>query len=233
MPAALEASRRQLVDSYERLPPDPHLIGDRPFRRRRFVFFDFHSGRGTLRPFPPEIPYVQPERLNSYAGGVARRFSPMRPGVRDGGFLQALLRMDFDLLPPEGIDPSARYLVDVHAVRITAHPGAPSSPTPEGPHRDGDCFVFAHLIDRRGARGGCSEIYSDDGERLAQKTLSMHLDTLIVWDRYLLHHVTPLCAESASGVGTRDVLLVGFTHVARASEVHAGLAEWLLEHDDG
>ena len=52
---------------------------------------------------------------------------------------------------------------------------------------------------------------SAPGELLLQTTLMRCLDTLVIWDKEVFHHVTPITVEDGSTEGTRDVLLIDFT----------------------
>lgn len=70
--------------------------------------------------------------------------------------------------------------------------------------------MFTHLINRHNVCGGESLIYSLEGKLLAQFNLVSVLDTLVLWDLYVLHEVSKIKPVKRDAPAIRDLLLVGF-----------------------
>jgi hypothetical protein len=205
----LVAAQQLFFEEWNHLKPDNYLRDGASFRLRRFTLFSFDPGSDELLPLPPDT-YFQSLDVNAYAGGLSRRFAPLRPQAVSNEFLHQLIRLMFRQLPIEPDRLSQPWLVDVHQIRITAVAGEDGQPTPEGPHHDGEEFGIIQLVQRRNVTGGTSTVYSNDQEPVSSHTLNQPMDTLIVWDPHVMHGVSPLRPADPDTPGIRDTLLIGY-----------------------
>ena len=204
----LAVAQRRLFREWDHLEPDDYLRDGANFRRRRFALFYFNPGSDELLPLPPGT-YFQDLDINNYAGGISRRFAPIRPTAGKNEFLHELIRLLFRQLPIEPDRLSHPWLVDVHQIRITATAQEQGEPAPEGPHHDGEEFGVIHLVNRTNVAGGITTVYSNQ-EPLSSCTLREPLDTLLLWDPQVMHGVSPIGAVNPDEPGIRDTLLIGY-----------------------
>ncbi len=205
----LVAAQQIFFQEWNHLEPDNYLRDGASFRHRRFTLFSFDPGSDELLPLPPDT-YLQSLDINAYAGGLSRRFAPLRPSAASNKFLHELIRLLFRQLPIEPDRLSHPWLVDIHQIRITATAEEDGQPTPEGPHHDGEEFGVIQLVQRRNVAGGTSTVYSNDQEPVSSHTLDQPMDTLIVWDPHVMHGVSPLRPVDPDKPGIRDTLLIGY-----------------------
>ena len=144
----LAVAQRRLFREWDHLEPDDYLRDGASFRRRRFALFYLNAGTNELLPLPSDT-YFQAHDVNSYAGGISRRFAPLRPTAGRNQFLHELIRLLFGQLPIEPDRLSHPWLVDVHQIRITTTAKERGEPAPEGPHHDGEEFGVIQLVQRR------------------------------------------------------------------------------------
>lgn len=205
----LAAAQRLFFREWNHLEPDDYLRDGSSFRRRRFALFYFSPGSNELLPLPPDT-YFQSLDINPYAGGIGRRFAPVRPPVVRNDFLHELIRLLFRQLPIKPNRLSHPWLVDIHLIRITATAEEQGEPTPEGPHHDGEEFGVIQLVQRRNVAGGISTVYSNEEEPVWSSTLQEPMDTLMLWDPYVLHAVSPIHPADPDEPAIRDTLLIGY-----------------------
>jgi hypothetical protein len=201
--------RQAFYADWDNLEPDEYLKGDARFRLRRMTFFYFLPATGEVLAFP-STPYFQPLDMNAYAGGIQRHFAPIGEETQANPFLHELIRFSFRHLPVDSDAIHSPWKLDVHQIRIVASPQEAGKPTPEGVHHDENDFISMHLIRRENATGGVSTIYDKDLNPLMSCTLSQPLDTMLVWDKHVMHGVTPIRSADADRPAIREMLLVGY-----------------------
>lgn len=196
-----------LLTEWNWLGPDAYLEGSSIFRYRRYGQLTFTPGQRGLKLLSNST-YFQSADINSYAGGIARKFEPLRKKMVHNPVFEGLLRATFDVFRIDEKYRNREWWADVHVFRIIAEPGWASPPTPEGIHRDGFPFGAVILADRQNIRGGETKIYTLDEQLLTEATLTMSLDTLFAFDTRIKHYVTPVECEGGER-GCRDVLIFG------------------------
>jgi hypothetical protein len=206
---ALERSRHELWEDWDTLEPDSYLKKGASFRLRRFGLFSYLPWQDTLTMQPPK-PYFQSAQVNAYAGDIQRQFAPLSSASAENPFLQALIRFNFSQFPTDQNQRQQTWTIDVHQFRIIGRPGEVGEPTPEGPHRDGDDFNAIHLVKRENVSGGLNSVYSPDGDLLSSCTLELPMDTVYVWDPYVLHGVSAIKPIDSKRPALRDVLVIGY-----------------------
>ncbi|MFJ9825141.1 2OG-Fe dioxygenase family protein [Streptomyces sp. NPDC101160] len=200
--------------AWENLPLDAYLPGGATYRRRRHAKFLLMEGRlsrihGTG--------YHQTAEANPLIGGMVRELAPFRDAEASDPFFLALLHHNasvFDTCAGPTAPPA--WEVDAHLVRVTARPGSPGLPSPEGRHRDGFDYIALHHIARHNVTGGRTTVYGADpasptSPPLTERTFTAPLDSLYAEDARVLHDVSPLGQGPRQGPGHRDMLLMSFT----------------------
>lgn len=196
-----------LLWSFDRLPLDNYLRDGEKFRYRRYS--RFLLCQNVLEPLPVKA-YFQSEKINSYAGGISRKFESIENSVISHPLFQDLVLLDYSLLPLNQDELGRSWEVGVHQVRIIAEGSALGHPTPEGVHRDGVAFFAVHLLNLRNAVGGVSTIYDQNETPVSSFALTSPFDSQIVDDSKVLHAVTPIAAKSTDSLAVRDVFIIDF-----------------------
>lgn len=166
--------------------------------------------------------YQQPADINPEQSGSLRTYAPLPAAAGSNAFLKEIILFDLSLLPLEDFWHNAcrnPLSIGIHLLRTIALPEMPGSPSPTVPHQDGEPFTCIHLMNRRGVKGGESQVFrntpidgvSAAGPLLLQTILQHTLDSLIVWDKDVFHHVTPINVVQDGIEGIRDVLIIDFT----------------------
>jgi hypothetical protein len=207
----LAADRKHLWTDWEHLEPDNYLKDGAHFRLRRFGLFYLLPSTGELLPLSP-APYFQSAGINTYAGGIERRFAPLLDATRTNKFLHELIKFNFRQFPVDIQMAHQPWEIDVHQFRIIATQNEQGEPTPEGIHHDGDDFNAIHLIRRQNTTGGINTVYDNDRNPLASITLIQPMDSVLVWDPHVMHGVTPIHPKKPTESAIRDVLVIGYNH---------------------
>ena len=206
--ASLLASREELVASFHTLPDDPYAAAANRCRRHgRFVMLPWCD---ELHVRPP-VPYLQGSSYNPDDGDRPRQLPPLEPWQMDNAFLRALIREDFRHLPLDELTLASPIDVGVHLVRTVARPGVPGTSSPNCLHKDGEPYTWIHVVDRRHAVGGASQIADNDQRVVYEATLAEPFDSLVVRDEAVYHAVLPIVEAPGHGWGYRDALLIDFT----------------------
>jgi hypothetical protein len=210
-PSNLSSDRKQLWTDWENLPLDDYLKDDARFRQRRFGLFYLLPSTGEVLPIL-STSYLQSKEINNYAGGIDRQFAPLLDATLTNQFLHDLIRFNFQQFPVEEEKTTRPWEVDVHQFRVVASQDEQGQPTPEGIHHDGDDFNCIHMIGRQNASGGVSTIYDNEKNPLISCTLKDPMDSIMVWDPYVMHGVQPITPINQSESAIRDVLVIGFNY---------------------
>lgn len=200
-----------LAQEWERLETDRYLKGGARFRERRYDRFAFRPGTGESR-LRGHVPYYQSGDANAYAGGIQRDVAPLAESTLENPLLRALIPFNFAQFPVASELLADTWDVQCHQFRIIGFPGELGDPTPEGPHRDEVDFGAIHLMHRRNAQGGESQVYSSEKELVAEFCLTDRMDTMYWADQKILHAVRPITAIDQGQAAIRDVLILGYRH---------------------
>jgi hypothetical protein len=210
------------------LPIDPYCSGG--YRYRRYARLFLLPWADVITPAPtewadgrdPVFTYQQPAALNSEEQGTARRFAAIPPDVLASDWMQDIIRFDFAQLRFTDAEMSGPIQVGVHIVEMRPRVGVPAVASPNRVHRDGEHYTCAHLIDRHGVVGGENHIVDPDWAdneisvvpRSAIRsafTLEHPLDSYIVRDDRVAHHVAGVELADGAATGSRTILLIDFT----------------------
>lgn len=190
------------------LAPDRFMGDGGRYRRRRHAVFSAVAGEHKLRRRPHQA-HFQTTDFNRLNGGIERHFEPVEEGALATHAFAFLCELCLGVFGH--CAPGADGHVEMHQFRIEVGGGIDAGlPTPEGLHRDGVDFVAMVMVGRHNVGEGVSHIHDLDRRELAAFTLAEPLDMALVDDTRVLHGVTPIVAEDASRVGTRDLLVLTF-----------------------
>ena len=206
----LQQQKKQFHESWDNLPLDNHLKNNSSYRLRRFRYFYLVPNKKLLLPYPL-TPYYQPAIINAYAEGADRQFSVLPDDIAENEFMRQMIFNDVRQLPVSENDKSKPWLLDVHQVRIKASINQEGEPTPEGIHHDENDFVWIHLIQRKNVKGGVNTMYQNDGSPLESLTLNQCLDSIVLWDKYVMHGVSTITPDDMKHEAIRDIFLIGYS----------------------
>lgn len=190
------------------LGADNYLQGDYMFRYRRYGQIGFIPETGSMWK-RDDVEYFQSEEINTYAGGLSRKFFPLTESIVGSVVFRRLVLGSFEKFGVEPEHLNREWYGDIHLFRLVVVDDKDTNPTPEGIHRDGFPFGALHLMSRHNIEGAVSRVYSLDEDFLTAKTLSNPLDTFYCVDRKVKHYTTPFYSTN-SDFGYRDVLVYGF-----------------------
>ena len=194
---------------WDNLKPDKHLKNDSSFRLRRLGYFQLKTEKEELQPLS-KTGYFQTSKINSYAGGVKRNFTPMLKSSQKNKFLRELIKFNFRQLMLSTKQRNDFWVVDVHQIRIIGTVDEIGQPTPEGIHQDEQDFVGIFLIRRENVCGGLNTVYDLNRQPLASYQLKQPMDSILLLDSQVMHRVSSIKPENPKEPAVRDVLLIGF-----------------------
>ena len=195
-----------LADSWERLPPDPHLRDGGHYRKRRHACFVQDLSQQTLQSVPHRA-HWQPVDYNALHGGFERWFEPVESNVSGDPLWIGLLTTLGELFSK--VKTVDKWFIEAHQFRIDTAGGV-GRPTPEGAHRDGVDFVVVLLVGRHGVKGGETRVFDAHGQHGVRFVMEQPLTTLLLDDERVIHETTPILPSDLSGGGYRDTLVLTY-----------------------
>lgn len=204
----LAISLYELVSECADLPVDPYCETGNRFRR---------FGKGTINPetmefeFSGKSIYSQPAFLNPVDGGVRREFAPLTQRLKENAFLQELIFRDFAQCPFTEEELEYRIACNLHLIKYYAGPNSVSMASPNQPHQDGEWITYIHLLQYERVKGGGNLVTDLKEQPIFEITLKNLMDTVVVKDDQVKHHVFPVEVADGCRSGWRLVLLTDFT----------------------
>lgn len=200
----------EFANSWNHLCLDTYMGDGGRYRQRRYASFrainDQPIRSNEYQPHHQELLH------NPLNGGVDRWFTPMQKDIIEAPLWTALLqfaRLTFELCDPS----TAKWFIEAHQFRITAHPDQRGLPTPEGQHRDGVDYVFMMLIRRQNIAGGATTLTRGNGDKFFEFNLLQPGDSIFLDDARLLHSVSAVSVAECGLPAFRDMLVVTFTRM--------------------
>ncbi|MEV4737481.1 MULTISPECIES: 2OG-Fe dioxygenase family protein [unclassified Microbacterium] len=199
------------AESWDNLRPDTYMADGGEYRVRRYSEFSVNGTTGAAN-LLPHVAYRQERDVNHLNGGIDRLYEPFESRVVDSDALARAFATSAAYL--EAVRPGRTWKAQCFQNRIRSTPNEIGHPAPEGVHRDGVDFVLTLFVDRVGAQGGVSSVYTAENQGLlAEAQLAEPGEYLFVDDQKLMHGVTGLSLEEGQEIGHRDVLIAMFTVV--------------------
>ncbi|MBG6077079.1 2OG-Fe dioxygenase family protein [Polaromonas sp. CG_9.11] len=197
-----------LTESWNRLPPDAHLLDGGNYRRRRHACFVQNLDGSALEQTPHRA-HWQPTDYNALHGGFERWFDPVEPAVAEAPAWQDLLASLGRLFAQVKAVP--RWYIEAHQFRIDTTEGV-GRPTPEGAHRDGVDFVVVLLVARRDVKGGETRVFDAHGPHGMRFLMQEPLTALLMDDARVIHETTPIFPADGQDRqrGVRDTLVLTY-----------------------
>lgn len=206
---ALKTFLSECVD----LPADKYCPdGTRKRRHTRLILFPWQQ---QLLGWPKSC-YFQDAAINNDAAGVAREFEPLTEAMLKNEFLRQIILTDFSQTTFAAADMQQPFDVGLHVVKTMPRANQPAVASPNRLHKDTEPFTFIHLLNRENIIGGENIITDNAKEPLFITTLKDLMDTIVVQDDRVYHHVMPINLANPQASGFRTVLLIDFTPMRSA-----------------
>ncbi len=164
----------------------------------------------------PKNTYCQEAAVNRDAAGAAREFEPLTETMLENEFLQQLILTNFSQTPFAAADLQQPFDVGLHVIKTVPRPDQAAVASPNCLHKDTEPFTFIHLLARENIVGGENIITDNAKEPLFIATLGKLMDTIVVKDDSVYHHVMPINLADPQAPGFRTVLLIDFTPMRSA-----------------
>ena len=195
---------QRFCQSWNQLLPDQYLRDGGRYRLRRYSVF--HWQNEHLKQLPHE-PHYQSSYHNAVHGGFNRHFRAWLPTTVSNPVFKTLIAWS---VAQFSANPNQLWRIQAHQFRIVASHLEEGKPTPEGVHKDGADYILIMLLNRQNIEGGVSYIYDNDRQEIAQCTLGISTDLLLVNDHKVYHGVTPIYPADPNQAAWRDVLVLTF-----------------------
>jgi hypothetical protein len=164
----------------------------------------------------PKNSYFQEATVNHDAAGIAREFEPLTNSMLENEFLREMILTDFHQLPFAAADLQQPFDVGIHVIKTVPRQNQPAVASPNRLHKDTEPFTFIHLLERENIVGGENIITDNSKEPMFIATLANLMDTIVVKDDAVYHHVMPINLADPQAAGFRTVLLIDFTPMRSA-----------------
>ncbi len=199
-----EKCLQDLQHKFDSLPLDNYTEGF--YRYRRFSRFSV-SGSKIAR--IPHSTFYQDLNDNRLLGGIQRDYQELNQDlVTEKEFVSLLIKFSSYCQIQSDIQ---SLNIGVHQIRITCSSGQSGNPTPEGIHRDGVDTIGILGVNRHKIKGGITSLFYPDWESLIFQKEIHPGQLLIVDDKCLWHHTSPITPVSFSNAGFRDVLIFTYS----------------------
>jgi hypothetical protein len=198
---------KEFAESWSRLHEDKYMADGGRYRGRRHATYSAPAADISWK-IEEHQPHYQSLTHNTLNGGIARHYSPVEPGVAEGGIADGLLTLGCELFGR--LAPFSDWHIEAHQFRISPAGDREGKPTPEGIHRDGVQYVMMMLIERRNVTGGLSTLYDPERRPFKEITLSEPLEMIVVNDERVMHDVSPVVAAFHGEPAYRDVFVLTF-----------------------
>lgn len=208
IPPRLRPSLQAFLSECLELPLDKYCSeGTRRRRHTRLILLPWEEK--LLR--WPKNTYFQDTTINTDAGGTPREFEPLTTTMLQNEFLRQLILTDFHQTPFAAGDLQQPFDVGLHIIKTVPRQGQAAVASPNNLHKDTEPFTFIHLLSRVNIVGGENIVTDNAKEPLFIATLTELMDTLVVKDDAVFHHVMPINLADARQTGFRTVMLIDFT----------------------
>jgi hypothetical protein len=213
IPSRLRSALQAFLSKIADLPADKYCnVGTRKRRHTRLILLPWRQQ--FLR--WPKNSYFQDAAINQDGAGLAREFEPLTETMLENEFLRQIILTDFNQTPFGAADLQQPFDVGLHVIRTVPRPNQAAVASPNCLHKDTEPFTFIHLLARENVVGGENIVTDNAKEPLFFATLMSLMDTIVVKDDAVYHHVMPINLASPGAPGFRAVLLIDFTPMRSA-----------------
>ncbi len=193
-----------LVHSFDLIPEDKYLKSTFPYRRRTYAAGMVVNGNFYWDD-KPQI-FEQSEQLNSYVGGVPRKFEALDVNIRQNVCEQVIMNAYKQI-------PNGDYTVGIHQIRILADTENQGIPTPEGIHQDGFDYVTVSCINTHNLSGGVSVLLdAQDHTKIIYQGTLIPGEQIVFSDKTFAHYTSNI-SPKIPGVAYRDVIVTTFQKI--------------------
>ena len=210
--AAFDSEWRHFKEGWNRLEAGRYVKAAITYRFRRYAVYDYSVLEGSIRQRRHQS-FRQPtmEAGNNLYAGQERFFAPLTEDIANCRCLHMLIKTNAELFSMLLANPTDRWAVGVHQIRVLGSSTAAGSPTPEGIHRDGHRFLASHLVNSSNLAGGASRIYDEGRKLIKEVAMRQPGDTVLLDDRRVHHEATPIYPSNPNhGRAERDVIVISY-----------------------
>lgn len=192
---------QNLIHSFNLIPEDKYLKSNFPYRCRTYG-----TGtvvRGEFFWDEQEQVFEQSQKLNSYVGGVSRKFENIDASIKESVCEQIILNAYNQI-------PDGDYTVGIHQIRILADTDNQGIPTPEGIHQDGFDYVTVSCINTHNLSGGVSVLLdAKDHTKIVYEGTLIPGEQIVFSDKTFAHYTSNI-SPKVPGIAYRDVIVTTF-----------------------
>lgn len=188
---------KKIEKYFEKLPADPYLEDNYRFRRLSHVQVINNQVINL-----PHTPLYQSKEYNPLLGNVVRNYPDINEQLIALEDFQKIVRVFFEFCQLC----SKVNEIGIHQIRTTTMSEKIGQPAPEGIHRDGVDLVGIFCVNRKGIKGGITELYKAKNERPIFSKILQPGEFLIFNDHQFFHYTSAIKTTN-SEVGIRDVFV--------------------------
>lgn len=189
---------------------DTYAIERGILRKRSYTRLLYRGVDQSLVPSNDHL-FFQDKSINQTFGGVNRTFSQATDEFLSSETLQKIILLDFESLPISAEDRLKNWIFGVHQINNYTLDQAQANVTPEGIHTDGHLYIVQHFIGSSNiGSGGLSRVYDATKTLVKEVYLCRYLDTILLHDEVMYHHVTPFTSQDTEQRSFRNMLLIDF-----------------------
>ncbi len=193
-----------LVHSFDTIPEDQYLKSAFPYRRRTYTTGMIVNG-AFYWDEQPQI-FEQSKQLNSYVGGVPRKFENIDASIKENVCEQIIMNAYNQI-------PQNNYTVGIHQIRILADTENQGIPTPEGIHQDGFDYVTVSCINTHNLSGGVSVLLdAQDHTKIVYEGTLIPGEQIVFSDKSVAHYTSNI-SPKIPGMAYRDVIVATFQSI--------------------
>ncbi|MDC9616078.1 2OG-Fe dioxygenase family protein [Xenorhabdus khoisanae] len=190
-------------DTFDTLKADNYLKDKHVFRYRAYNICAIYNHKLNWN---SDSYFLQSEKLNSYAGGVARKFDPLPTECKK--YIELIIYQ----LINSSVIPDNNYKIGCHQIRISSTDDFNGYPAPEGFHQDGFDYVAIHCVSLNNVNGAISLVRPLVDKNNLKEHILMPGQIMVLDDREVEHYITPITPK-LPGSAYRDIFVITFSKI--------------------
>ena len=153
-------------------------------------------------------PYWQPSEFNETLGNISRPYLELPATISGMMVVKKIIARHVACFPMSR--PGQTFGVHMHVFRFLASRNRPSGASPPSMHKDGEKYIFGHLLAYRNVTGGDLLLTDNDKRQLPQISLREFGEGYAFDDDRVWHGLTNVCVADDQLTGYRDLALFDY-----------------------